>query len=450
MGLFSFLSPPKPPKATDPQEIIAASRYNQATPFGGQTWTPPAEKGGQWGVSSTLSPAQQQQLGALEPLNLSGTGLAQGRLNALPSTGLVQNGNVNVPSLSVANGPPLPWMLGGGGVSSGTWTGGGGAGGVGGGPSALNLSQQVAPQPVSANGLPGVTSSLDLASLPGIPADRQASVAQTRDALFNSRKQLLDPEFAKQDRRFNQDMANAGLPMGSEAYTDTMNTVKDRQNLALSQAAADAVAAGGAEDSRIFGQQQALRTGALGEQTANANLGIAARGLLGNEAMGMANQNFNQQLGTRKQYADEALQLANNATQRDLAAMNASSANTNAAFGANSANYRAGLDYALQQQKLGLEASNTDWNQAMQAWQLSRGGLMQPNFQNSAGDSGGAYSTAQNAANANYAAQAGQYGANMGALGTLGAATMPYLLKNPAQQTAEQTIGVDSMPWMYG
>lgn len=56
-------------------------------------------------------------------------------------------------------------------------------------------------------------------------------------AAYQRQVDLLTPEFNKADTRFQQDMANAGIPLGSEAYNDAMRQHENDKNFALTQAA---------------------------------------------------------------------------------------------------------------------------------------------------------------------------------------------------------------------
>jgi hypothetical protein len=66
----------------------------------------------------------------------------------------------------------------------------------------------------------------------------QGSKAAT--AAFQRQRALLDPEFAKADTNFEDRMANAGIPLGSEAYNDAMRQHENDKNFALTQAAQQA------------------------------------------------------------------------------------------------------------------------------------------------------------------------------------------------------------------
>jgi hypothetical protein len=68
-------------------------------------------------------------------------------------------------------------------------------------------------------------------------------------ASFDRQKAFLEPEFAKSTENFEDRMANAGIPVGSEAYNDAMRQHDNDQNFALTQAA---------RDSETMGSQLAL------------------------------------------------------------------------------------------------------------------------------------------------------------------------------------------------
>lgn len=130
-------------------------------------------------------------------------------------------------------------------------------------------------------------------------------------AQFERQRSLLDPEFKKQDTNFEDRMANAGIPLGSEAYNDSLRQHENDKNFALTQAA-----------------QQAEGTG--------AQLGLSERQQRYNElaaAMGSQQLNGVQAFGTQAAPIDVAgaYQNANNAA---LAKYNAGAAGQNAGIGA--------------------------------------------------------------------------------------------------------------------
>jgi hypothetical protein len=59
-------------------------------------------------------------------------------------------------------------------------------------------------------------------------------------AAYQRQVDLLTPEFAKQDTNFEDRMANAGIPLGSEAYNDSLRQHENDKNFALTQAAQQA------------------------------------------------------------------------------------------------------------------------------------------------------------------------------------------------------------------
>lgn len=61
--------------------------------------------------------------------------------------------------------------------------------------------------------------------------------SKAADATFARQKARLDPEFAKANTTFEDKMANAGIPVGSEAYNDALRQHENDQNFALTDAA---------------------------------------------------------------------------------------------------------------------------------------------------------------------------------------------------------------------
>lgn len=61
--------------------------------------------------------------------------------------------------------------------------------------------------------------------------------SKAADAAFARQKARLDPEFAKANTTFEDKMANAGIPVGSEAYNDALRQHENDQNFALTDAA---------------------------------------------------------------------------------------------------------------------------------------------------------------------------------------------------------------------
>lgn len=76
-----------------------------------------------------------------------------------------------------------------------------------------------------------------LPSFTSSPFDYNTEGSNAAKAAYQRQVDLLNPEFAKADNTFEQKMANAGIPVGSEAYNDAMRQHENDKNFALTQAA---------------------------------------------------------------------------------------------------------------------------------------------------------------------------------------------------------------------
>lgn len=103
-------------------------------------------------------------------------------------------------------------------------------------------------------------------------ADFSEDARRVEDSTFQRMKGLLDPVFADQTRRTETKLVNQGLPMGSEAYDGEMDRLGRSQNEQYSKAALDAVGAGRAEQSRLYGQALSSRNAQLQDQLQDINL----------------------------------------------------------------------------------------------------------------------------------------------------------------------------------
>lgn len=73
---------------------------------------------------------------------------------------------------------------------------------------------------------------------------------------FTAQKALLDPVFSRDEERLSQQLANQGIPMGSEAYDRELQNFRKSKDAAYEQAAADALSRGFSQD--IATRQQNL------------------------------------------------------------------------------------------------------------------------------------------------------------------------------------------------
>lgn len=105
--------------------------------------------------------------------------------------------------------------------------------------------------------------------------DFSADSQQAQDATFQRMRGLLDPVFNEREQRLTQSLADRGLPTGSEIYNDERDVEGRSRNEAYNNAALDAIGAGNARESQLFGQnlqdfgaQQGARQGQFNELAA--------------------------------------------------------------------------------------------------------------------------------------------------------------------------------------
>jgi len=130
---------------------------------------------------------------------------------------------------------------------------------------------------IDRSGLPQLQSSIDRSGLAGlgnyanqvqssVGGDFSADRQRVEDSIFNRQRRLLDPEFTQSRERLAQDLANRGIPIGSEASNRALDRLDRSQQQALADLGDRAIAAGGAEQSRLFGQT--LQSGQFANQAA--------------------------------------------------------------------------------------------------------------------------------------------------------------------------------------
>ncbi|MCH7888583.1 MAG: hypothetical protein IIA00_04830, partial [Proteobacteria bacterium] len=131
----------------------------------------------------------------------------------------------------------------------------------------LEQIEQLPTGPISFEGLPEFGSELDFTDLVKLPGTDDFSVDASRveDATFQRLTGLLNPGFERQDRTLFQRLANQGLPEGGEAFDDALEQLRLAQGELRGRAALDAVGAGRAEQSRLFGLADRARGVQLAE-----------------------------------------------------------------------------------------------------------------------------------------------------------------------------------------
>ena len=135
--------------------------------------------------------------------------------------------------------------------------------------------------------LPGVQRS-DYSSLPDLanPDSYGDEIARMEKAVYDRALNRLQPQFDQQQNRMNVDLANRGLPIGSEASADARNRFDDSRGRQLTDLSLASVLAGSQEHGRL------------------ADLTSRNRGQLSNEMQ----QRFAQDSGYRGQLSDEMQQ----------------------------------------------------------------------------------------------------------------------------------------------
>ncbi|TAH36528.1 MAG: hypothetical protein EYC62_02475 [Alphaproteobacteria bacterium] len=127
--------------------------------------------------------------------------------------------------------------------------------------------------------LPKIQSSIDFSGINRIPTidDFSRDAKQVEDATYNKIANLLRPEFEKRRTKRENDLVNQGIPMGSDAYGKEFDALTDNENETLQSAAQDAVAAGRAEQQRLFANAMAARQAQVNDQLQSLGLNNSAR-----------------------------------------------------------------------------------------------------------------------------------------------------------------------------
>lgn len=92
---------------------------------------------------------------------------------------------------------------------------------------------------------------------------------QVIDSLYSQQKTRLDPQFADNEAALRQRLSNQGISEGNEAYTNAMRDFNFGKNDAYQTAQNQAINAGGAEQSRMYGlENNAYQQGISNDLTA--------------------------------------------------------------------------------------------------------------------------------------------------------------------------------------
>ena len=159
---------------------------------------------------------------------------------------------------------------------------------------------------------------IDTSGLTQLTSDPVALRSNIEQTLFNRQLGLLQPEFNRQSQELQQNLADRGIPITSQAYNDATNRLQAQQGEQLQRLAQQATLAGGQEADRIVNQARNIRAQQFGERAATGEFGLAAQG------QGFSQAAANVQLANaarQDQIANQLLsnQIANQQRQREIA-----------------------------------------------------------------------------------------------------------------------------------
>ena len=163
-----------------------------------------------------------------------------------------------------------------------------------------------------------IPTGIDTSGLTQLTSDPVALRSNIEQTLFNRQLGLLQPEFNRQSQELQQNLADRGIPITSQAYNDATNRLQAQQGEQLQRLAQQATLAGGQEADRIVNQARNIRAQQFGERAATGEFGLAAQG------QGFSQAAANAQLANaarQDQIATQLLsnQIANQQRQRDIA-----------------------------------------------------------------------------------------------------------------------------------
>ena len=192
----------------------------------------------------------------------------------------------------------------------------------------LNQAMGFGSRPTRLSGLPGMPGALNPggiqgpsptkvgADFGGIGFDRDWSAdrANVEGATFDRARKLLDPVFSQREDQLRQSLANRGLRAGGEAFGTEMDLFNKDRTDAYERAALDSVLAGGQEQSRMTGLDQAASQFELGRRNQQFGADLSGTGQFFNQQLGAGQfglgaqgQAFAQGLGARDQSVREQL-----------------------------------------------------------------------------------------------------------------------------------------------
>lgn len=216
----------------------ALNRTNSQNPLGSNTWD----------ITGYDRPPAAQNAGGASSVD----GVPQG---IQPSSGgsLSSGSSAFSPQLAqlFATNPQLAAQL----LQSGALGSAGASGGASQGSGAPRYTNTTSLAPQFQNPLEKPIDTSGIAGMPGGPSTTQ-DLQTTRDALYNQQMAYIKPEQDLQSEQLQSQLAASGATIGSPAYNNEMDRLNREQTFTNSQAQNNAITAGGAEQSRLFGLGQ--------------------------------------------------------------------------------------------------------------------------------------------------------------------------------------------------
>ena len=164
--------------------------------------------------------------------------------------------------------------------------------------------------------------SLDTSGLTALQSDPEAFRSNIEQTLYNRQLGLLQPEFTRQREDLEQNLADRGIPITSEAYNSAINRFETQQGEQLGRLAQQATLAAGQESDRLVNQARQARQQQFGERAAAGEFGLAAQG----QGFGQAAANAQLSNAARQDTVANQLlsnQIANQNRSRQIAERNA-------------------------------------------------------------------------------------------------------------------------------
>ena len=123
--------------------------------------------------------------------------------------------------------------------------------------------------------IPSGLSTTGLTALTNDPLQLRSNIEQT---LFDRQLGLLQPEFTRQSQELQQNLADRGIPITSQAYNDAIGRLQTQQGEERQRLAQQATLAAGQEADRIVNQARGIRAQEFGERAATGEFGLARQG----------------------------------------------------------------------------------------------------------------------------------------------------------------------------